>query len=917
MNIKKIKWFALLITILLLFNFAGTIVQGYTDWLWFRSLNFSSIFWTLALARVATGLFFGGIAFLIIAINFYFARNIGSKNLSWEFTAKGQNFTQVIPIKSKYINRGLIVISLLAGALFGLIAVPQWEIVLKFWHQLLFNITDPIFKKDIGFYVFSYPFYLFLQTWLFGIVIISTVAVGFIYIKDKVLNLKRHDFYFARHVKIHLSILAFIFFLLLAWKERLKMFGLLYSNRSMAVGYGAGYTDVHAQMLAHWILFVIAALCSIFFIINLPSKSWKLPIIGVSALLILSIIVGAMYPNLMQNMIVKPNELNKETPYIKYNIDYTRKAYGIDKVTEVPFPAEENLTMKDIIENEATIRNIKLWSKIPLKQTYKELQELRNYYEFSGVDVDRYTIDDTYTEVMLSAREMKRESLPEGAQTWENLHCKYTHGYGLCVSPVNTVTPEGKPKLLIKDFPVNSEFNQISRPEIYYGEKDSDYVLVNTNSSEFDYPKGDENVYTHYEGKGGIKINSLFTRAMLAAQFQAANILLTNYINENSRIMIYRNISERVKVVAPFLDFDSDPYLVISKNGQLYWMVDAYTSSDKYPYATLFPYQTNFKNSDFNYIRNSVKVTISAYDGNMNFYIVDQNDPIIKVYQKIFPSLFKDFKEMPEDIKIHIKYPTGLFYIQTIMYNTYHMDDVGVFYNKEDVWEIPTDGNKRMDGYNVIMKLPEEEKEEFIYMLPLGKGDQNMLAWMAVRCDMPNYGKLIIYKLSKEKLVFGPQQIDKLINQKTEISEKLTLWGQEGSKVEKGDLLVIPINKGIIYVRPVYLQASSGGGLPEFKRVIVVYANKIEMEETLDKALTKIFGDIINRVAKQPEIIPTVVREQLSITTSGDVKSLAKDAQGYYQQAKKSLKEGNWLECADSIKKLESVLNRLASEEQK
>ena len=678
----------------------------------------------------------------------------------------------------------------------------------------------------------------------------------------------------AENAKKHLIFLGGIVVLLLAWAYRLKMFGLLYSDQGPA--FGASYTDVHIKILTYKVIVLVSIGFAIVLFIN--AFKIRVKLIWISAAIWIGVILGlgTGIPILVQKMIVKPNELAKEAPYIAYNIDFTREAYNLNKIKEVNFEVKDELTAQDLKQHDVTIQNIRIWDERPLLQTYRQIQAIRLYYDFNNVDVDRYIVDNQYRQIMLAARELVVNKLPPQANTWVNRHLTYTHGYGLAASPVNEVTSEGLPRLFIKDLPPSFEPDlEVVRPEIYYGEKTDTYVLVNTKAQEFDYPKGDKNVYTTYQGKGGIHINSFLRRLLFAIEFFDPQILFTTYLNPESRIMFNRRIHRRTNAIAPFLDYDGDPYLVVS-NGKLYWIQDAYTTSAMYPYSQRS--YGNFKKRRINYIRNSVKITIDAYNGDVAFYMIDENDPIIKTYARIFPDLFKPFKEMPAELKAHIRYPKDLFKIQMETYTKYHMEDVQVFYNQEDLWQIPDEvyGDRRqeMEPYYIIVKLPEEEKEEFFLMAPFTPSKKdNMIGWLAARCDLPNYGNLLVYKLPKEKLVYGPMQIEARVDQQTEISRELSLWGQRGSRVIRGNLLIIPVGKTFIYVEPVYLEAiqeesqmsptdtpqsgaasksqragvrvprpeeSRAASLPELKRVIVAFGNRLIMEENLDRALSSI-----------------------------------------------------------------------------
>jgi uncharacterized membrane protein (UPF0182 family) len=691
-------------------------------------------------------------------------------------------------------------------------------------------------------------------------------------------------------------------------------------------------------------IFVSLAFASILFISAFRTRK-KLVWLSVGIWLGMILLLNTIIPMVVEKTVVKPNQLAKESSYIDYNIQYTREAYNLNMINEVSFSAGERLTVQNIKSNQATINNIRIWDERPLLQTYNQLQSIRLYFEFNDVDVDRYQINDSYRQVMLSGRELNVNALPPQANTWVNRHLIYTHGYGLIMNPVNKVTSEGLPELLIKDLPPVIDFDmRIEHPEIYYGEKTDGYVLVKTKTEEFDYPKGDENVYTHYEGTGGVPINSFTRRILFSLEFLDPQILFTTSLGPESRIMYNRRIDRRVRAIAPFLDYDGDPYLVVS-GGRLNWIQDAYTTSNMYPYSTR---SYDYFNKGLNYIRNSVKVVIDAYNGDVSFYMIDQKDPIVRTYSSIFPGLFKPFSEMPEDLKKHIRYPKDLFKIQANAYRTYHMKDVQVFYNQEDLWQTPNEiyatKRQKMEPYYIIIRLPQEKSEEFVLMLPFTPSNKdNMIAWLAARCDMPDYGNLIVYKLPKDKLIFGPMQIEARVDQQTSISRELTLWGQRGSSVIRGNLLAIPIDDNFIYVEPVYLQANQLGSessqpgstqtrglrtsrstgaddstrmsdqaataLPELKRVIVSFGDHLVMSENLESAIYGVLGE----AAAAAESVSTAIAPALP----GTVSSAASEALEHFEKAKAYSRQGNWAGYGMELEALEKVLNQMAAETSK
>jgi uncharacterized membrane protein (UPF0182 family) len=626
---------------------------------------------------------------------------------------------------------------------------------------------------------------------------------------------------------------------------------------------------------------------------------------GIVIWVVISIIAGSVVPSLMQRFQVQPNEFALEKPYIEYNIQATREAFALNRIEEQSFPAEEMPTILDIEENEVTINNIRLWDHRTLIDTYNQIQAIRLYYDFHDVDVDRYHMDGTYQQVMLSARELSAEKLAGEAQTWVNRRLQFTHGYGVALSPVNEISPEGLPILTIKDIPPVGDI-PIDVPQIYFGEKTNDYVIVNTNTQEFDYPMGDSNIYGQWQGEGGVNIGSLLRRAIYAWQFSDFNILISAEMTAESRILYYRNIRERVNHLAPFLQLDGDPYMVIME-GRLFWVQDAYTTTTNYPYSE--PFEGNV-----NYIRNSVKAVIDAYEGDVTFYISDPDDALIQTYQAIFPELFVPAEQMPEELRQHIRYPEGMFTIQARVYQNYHMQDAQVFYNKEDLWTFPKEiysgAEQIMLPYYIIMHLPEEEKEEFLLILPFTPVNKNnTVGWLAARCDGENYGKLLAYIFPKDKLVYGPSQIENRIQQDTVITEQLALWGRGGSRVIRGNLLMIPLGASNLFVEPVFLQAEAGG-LPELKRVIVVAGDQIAMEPTLGESLTAIFGT--EAFPTEPGEKPVEPGEPGEIITA-DIASLISQAQQHYDRAQQYLKEGDWTGYGRELEALETILNELAS----
>lgn len=871
----------------------------YTEWLWFSNLGYSSVYSTILGIKIV--LFFGA--------TFLFCLLFGG-NLALAARVPAGDRHQSLPWGM--IMLGVVIL----GLIFGLVALTNWEVLLKFFNGQPFGVEDPVFGREVRFYVFTLPFLDMARNWLLAAFILTAIGTGIFYLVLYTVRNVRFDF--NRRVLGHVGGLLIVVLALFAWGYWLGIWDLVFSTSGSI--FGATYTDLHARLPAHWILMGVVVVCVIVFIVSIWRRNYRWPLYALGGWVGLAIIIGLIYPAIMQRFHVQPNELALESPYIAYNIEFTRQAFDLTKVEEKNFPAEDAPTLEDLEQNPSTMNNIRLWDHRPLKDLYNQIQAIRLYYDFNDVDIDRYTIDGDYRQVMLSARELSAEKLSGQAQTWVNRVLQFTHGFGLALSPVNEVSTEGMPTLWIKDIPPVGDI-EIERPEIYYGEKTNDYVIVNTRTQEFDYPMGDENVYGEYRGTGGVVMDTLLKRLLYAWQFSDFNTLISSELTPESRILYNRNIQERVKHIAPFLELDGDPYLVII-DGKLFWIQDAYTVTDRYPYSEPVA-------SGLNYIRNSAKAVIDAYNGEVTFYVTDPDDALIKTYQAMFPFLFISEDRIPDEVRAHFRYPEGLFNIQAQVYKTYHMRDARVFYNKEDLWALPREvyaGQEQvMSPYYVIMRLPGEEQEEFLLMLPFTPVNKNnTIGWMAARCDGENYGKLLAYFFPKDTLVYGPSQIENRIQQDTKITEQFALWGRGGSRVIRGNLLMIPLEDSRIYVEPVFLQAEAGG-LPELKRVIVAIGDKIAMEPTLAESLASIYGLVEPEGGAEPVPEPTegqpsapepapspVQVEPQGPAETADVASLIEQAQQHYDKAQEYLKEGNWSGYGDELIALKAVLDRLA-----
>lgn len=889
---------------------AGLIVVGrmtgvLVDWLWFSSIGYTDVFWTILSVRAllfvavfaASAGAIGASGFLAHrhARRFRLLQAAASRSSGRAEEVISELVEQVvprIPWRSS-IAAGAVVLGLLIAA--G--ETSNWDVALRFLRQVPFGERDPIFGKDIGFYLFSLPAYIALKNWLLLLLFCSTAIAGAVYGTRGDIALERSQRVLSSAAATHGSVLLGLFFALKAWSYWLDRFLLLYGDNGVVVG--ASYTDIHVELPVLWLLVGLAAAASVASWANMRWQNYRIPAASVLLVFGGSVLLAVIYPALFQRFYVKPNELQLETPYIQRNIALTRKAYGLERITVKPFPAEQRLNLAALQANRATIDNVRLWDVQPLMDTYAQLQEIRTYYKFLSVDIDRYRLDAGYRQVMLSARELETAMLPANAQTWVNLHLLFTHGNGIVMSPVTEKSAEGLPSFYLQDIPpVDNGGPAIREPRIYFGEGGQDYVIVKGSVPEFDFPKGRDNVYMAYSGRDGVAIGSFARRSLFAWQFGDPNILLTGYITDESRILLHRNIQDRLRTIAPFLSLDHDPYIVAS-GGRLFWMQDAYTTSRWFPYAQQSIGGTN-------YIRNAVKVVIDAYDGSVDFYVSDPADPILRTYQRIFPALFKPLEAMPQDLQQHIRYPEDLFLIQAQRYRAYHMEAPEVFYNREDLWQFPRgladiDGGNApattMTPYYMIMRLPGEPRAEFVLLLPMVPSQrENMIAWLAARCDPPDYGKLILYAFPKDKLVYGPFQIEARIQQNTEISQQISLWNQMGSRVIRGHLLVVPIDNSILYISPLYLRAASGQ-LPELKRVIAAYGDRVVMEATLGEALAALFK----------ETAP------MASTPRGTADARAREALAHYDRAIERLKAGDWSGFGSELDALRPLLEGLGA----
>ena len=937
-----------------------SLINFIANFLWFREMGYLDVFFK----QLVTQLTVGVPTFVIVAV---------LVQLYLTHLRKGY-FKQIASDEAtdmKGLKRMTAVLSILFAVGATFFAVTNlWFEILKFANSTGFNIQDPLFHLDISFYIFRLDFLTQLNELLIG-VIIGFVALTLIYYII-LLTVRTPDMFedvppeqeteyadqsgearysgsanpfenagksaedifskigikipkrepkprkqidddnFKRLMKIasgKIAGLGCIFFLMLAIDFFLKQFDLLHAHTGVV--YGAGFTDVTVTLWMYRILCALSVVAAVLFVIYMSKKQYK-KILTVPVIMIVVGLIGNGGAMLVQNFIVSPDELQKETPYLLNNIEYTQYAYGLDNVNIKSFAADNTLTAEDIANNMETITNIRINDFEPAEQFYNQTQSIRQYYTFNDVDNDRYWVNGEYTQTFLTAREIDETKISD---TWLNKHLKYTHGYGVAMSRVDKVTSSGQPDVLVGNIPPESAVDEIEikRPEIYFGELANEYVVVGTKEQEFDYPNGDSNSYTKYEGDAGIKMN-LFNRLVFAIREGSVKLLVSSNINGDSKIIINRNVVERVKTIMPYLSYENDPYMV-TVDGKLYWIIDAYTVSNLYPYSE--PYN---EESNVNYIRNSVKVVIDAYNGDTNYYVIDENDPIAQTYAKIYPTLFKNLNQMPEGLRAHLRYANTLFTIQAAVYGKYHMEDVNVFYQSEDLWDIAneiygTEKQQIIPNY-YIAKLPGESQAEFFNSVPYTpRSKQNMTALLIARNDGENYGELVLYQFPKSKTVYGTEQIEAQIDQNTEISKEFTLWNSSGTTYRRGNLFVIPINTSVLYVEPVYLEAQNSS-IPEVKRIIMVYKDQIAYGETLADCIISLFGYDINADASvtpdNSSVIDNGDNEEGSESEAMTQAELIAKAQEAFNKAQEAQQEGNWAAYGNYLDQLEDYLNQLA-----
>ncbi len=840
------KWIAIFVAAIVLISLLVFGRGVYTDWLWFDNLGFRGVFVKVLLTRIT--LFACGTAAMavLLGVSLFIAHRFSRGEMA------GMLPDDILSFISRSLTNISIGATVVLSIVFGGVVASNWEIFLRFFNSVPFGQIEPVFNQDASFYVFTLPVLSFLQGFLLGMLVVTLIATAALYFLRISMQGRRFDLS-ETSVKIHLSIIAGLIMFVIGWGHWIDRWDLLLSTEGAV--FGAAYTDVNARMPALLVMTIVAAAAGLLMFANTYFSGRRL-LIGAFALwFVMNIVLTNVWPGFVQQFRVNPNEFVREEQYIDHNIQFTRHAFALDRVSEQAYVAESKVDADVIRRNPQTVNNIRLWDYRPLSEVYRQIQLIRPYYDFQDADVDRYMIDGEIRQVLLSAREVASDKLQPESQTWTNTRLVYTHGMGIAMSPATEFTPEGRPEFFAKDIPaggvipiqsVDSDAApeiQVTNPRIYYGERAIDYVIVNTQTDELDYQTGEgELFHTNYFGAGGVQLSSVFRRIAYAWQFGDINILISGQITGDSRLQYRSNIQDRVREVAPFLLLDNDPYIVASEDGGLYWIQDAYTYTDRYPYSDPL-------GGELNYMRNSVKVTVNAFEGDLRFYIWDDADPIIQTYARIFPQLFVPQSEMPPSLQSHVRYPQDFFRIQAEKYIRYHMQEPQNFYTNEDLWAVAEeklgqdDQLYQVEPYYVIMKLPGEEKEEFLLLLPYTPNErQNLIGWLAARSDGENYGRLIAFNFPKDRQIDGPAQIEARIDNDQNISAWFTLRCTEGSSCIRGNLLVIPVDESLIYAEPVYIRAE-GVSFPELKRVILATANRVVMEDSLNEALAALTGD--------------------------------------------------------------------------
>lgn len=899
----------LVLLLIVLFILAPTLARWYTDWLWFGELGYRGVFWVPLLSRIGVTLVVGGLLFLLLYLNVLpLLRGRRPPDLI-EIGRGGRGRISGRLVRRFGARRAAAAVIGVVAVVVGIAASDRWTMFQQFVHAVEFGARDPLFGKDVGFFMFTLPVYQWTASFLFTWLTIALMVVLIGFYLDLAPLLIRGLWSVPLRLRAHLSLLIGLILLARGWGFWLDAYGLVYSPTGVVTG--AGYTDVHVVLPALRVLAVLFGLTALLMFANVRLRTLRV-VVAVVLVIVAAWFVGLrLIPGIVQALRVRPSELTLEAPFLQRNIQGTLAGFGLTRLREREFPGRP-VTAQDVARNLPTLDNVRLWDYRPLLAAYRQLQTLRQYYTFLDVDIDRYRTAGGQRQVMLAARELDLQRLSTPARSWVNQHLFYTHGFGLAMSPVNRISEEGMPEFWIRDIPPESLAGlEVSEPRIYFGERTDHFILVNTGVQELDFPRGEENVYTTYGGRAGIRLSAL-RRLAFAYRFADLKLAISTDVTSQSRLLFARNIMTRVQRIAPFLRYDRDPYLVVA-DGRLFWIIDAYTTSSRYPYST--------PRGGLNYIRNSVKVVVDAYHGTVDFYLVDPTDPVAGTLARIFPELFKPAGAVPPALAAHFRYPVDLFEIQAHVYATFHMRDPRVYYNREDVWAIPNEvfGNETVpvEPYYVTMRLADDPAAapEFVLMLPFTPLNRdNLIAWMAARNDPPHYGEILVYRFPKQSVVFGPMQVESRIDQDPQIAQAITLWNQQGSRVIRGNLLVIPIEEGVLYVEPLFLQAERSE-LPELKRIIVTTGARIQMAESFDEALAGVLGRRPPAAAAPGTSAPGPAPPGAAPPAdSAERDRLISEALATYRRAQERLRAGDFTGYSREVERLGQILERLASQ---
>jgi uncharacterized protein len=908
---RRLKWWLLLAAFLVLISLSR-VLSIYLSALWFESLGYTSVFWYVFKVKVA--LFAGSAiltALLLFATFLLFQRLFGAYAFEKRTIILNNQPFQFSP--AKFIRPLGWLVSGLFGLIYGFSLKDHWRQFALFWNQPPTGTPDPIFGKSLGFYLFSLPLYDLISSWLLGVTfIILCAALGYSLLGLPQTVLKPSVRWSSGAAFRGLCCALALFLLVLSWRTYLSRFPLLWDDHPTFSG--VTYTDAHYTLPALLFVSVALIIAAIVLLVNaFAVRRFSLLLIAL-ALPVVTYVVGVLFiPSYVQSFIVKPNEIDRETPYISHNLEWTRRGFGLDQIELREFEAENSIAALDLPNNRDSLENIRLWDWRALQDTLRQIQAIRTYYDFPDVDVDRYLIGGHTRQMMMAPREINDSKFLPTSRNWSNDRLIYTHGYGVTMNSANGFTPEGLPQFVLSNMPVQSAAPEIkiTRPEIYFGELTDRYVYVKTRQNEFDYPQGDANATTTYGGTGGIRIGNRLRRMLLAWGIgDLSKLPFSDNVTSESRVLIHRNIRELVNGVAPYLTYDNDPYIVVDNEGRLFWMLDAFTESDYFPYST----HHDVAGNSLNYIRNSVKVTIDAYNGTVRFYVFDNQDPIIAAYRRIFPNLFLDASQMPADLRAHVRYPETLVRAQGEVYSLYHTQNPKVFFQREDVWSVAQQvtldrENKKqtapIDPYYVLMQLPgEQQKNEFVLILPFTPASRNnMIGWMAGRSDGDNYGKLLVYNFPKSRVIDGPVQIEARIDQNAQLSGQFTLWNQQGSRVIRGHLLVIPIGRSLIFVEPVYLQAERSP-MPELRLVVLATQEKLGYGQTFAEAMNSLFGEASKDVKPEESPTPTQAPTQ-------DLQQLVNKAIQEFEDYQRLTSEGKLGEAGQKLEQHKRTLEEI------